>query len=112
MQTMKNTVNPSMLKSLAAIPPSPKHAPHHPAPAPAANPYAIPRGQAQAQMYGSEDVHMRTAKHDVRNEKEKGLQLWEKELLESQEVKRKATVAQIYFLDYYCRSRIFTRRLC
>ncbi|KIM52347.1 hypothetical protein SCLCIDRAFT_141273 [Scleroderma citrinum Foug A] len=33
--------------------------------------------------------------------KQTGLKLWERELLESSEVKRKATVAQLYFLDYY-----------
>ncbi|EIN13270.1 kinase-like protein [Punctularia strigosozonata HHB-11173 SS5] len=30
-----------------------------------------------------------------------GFQLWERELIDSPEVKRKATVAQLYFLDYY-----------
>ncbi|KAG2364709.1 kinase-like protein [Suillus spraguei] len=30
-----------------------------------------------------------------------GFQLWERELLQSAEVKRKATVAQLFFLDYY-----------
>ncbi|KAH8111419.1 kinase-like protein [Phellopilus nigrolimitatus] len=33
--------------------------------------------------------------------KKGALQLWERELLEAPEVKRKATVAQLYFLDYY-----------
>ncbi|KZT68829.1 kinase-like protein [Daedalea quercina L-15889] len=33
--------------------------------------------------------------------KQNGFQLWEKELIESPEMKRKATVAQLYFLDYY-----------
>ncbi|KLO11264.1 kinase-like protein [Schizopora paradoxa] len=33
--------------------------------------------------------------------KQGGFQLWERELLESPEVKRKATVAQLYFFDYY-----------
>lgn len=57
----------------------------------------------------SEDVHMQTAKgwdsDDVRMETARGyqssttrappLKLWERELLESSEVKRKATVAQL-----------------
>ena len=34
--------------------------------------------------------------------KERVLQPWEREVLERADVKRKATVAQIYFLDYYC----------
>ncbi|KAG2069862.1 kinase-like protein [Suillus decipiens] len=33
--------------------------------------------------------------------KASGFQLWERELLQSAEVKRKATVAQLFFLDYY-----------
>lgn len=116
MQTMKNTVNPAMLKSLAAIPaPAPASAPaahkHQHAPAQQLVPQ---RSQAaHAHIYGgSEDVYMKTAKHDVRTEKEKGLQLWERELLDSQEVKRKATVAQIFFLDYYCEFRVHSLRFC
>jgi hypothetical protein len=113
---MKNTVNPAMLKSLAAIPaPAPASAPaahkHQHAPAQQLVPQ---RSQAaHAHIYGgSEDVYMKTAKHDVRTEKEKGLQLWERELLDSQEVKRKATVAQIFFLDYYCEFRVHSLRFC
>ena len=34
--------------------------------------------------------------------KERVLQPWEREVLDRADVKRKATVAQIYFLDYYC----------
>jgi hypothetical protein len=34
--------------------------------------------------------------------RERVLQPWEREVLERADVKRKATVAQIYFLDYYC----------
>ncbi|KAF8341704.1 kinase-like protein [Amanita rubescens] len=34
----------------------------------------------------------------------RGFRGWEYELLESQEVRRKATVAQLYFLDYYFQS--------
>lgn len=33
-----------------------------------------------------------------------GLKAWERDLVESPEVRRKATVAQLYFLDYYCAS--------
>ncbi|WVN85891.1 uncharacterized protein L203_101044 [Cryptococcus depauperatus CBS 7841] len=96
MATMKNSVNPTMLKQLANVPQQsqaqslvPKQ-PNH------ANFYAAQRGGAYA-----DDVQMRTAKHDTKHEKERGLQLWERELLESPDVRRKATVAQIYFLDYY-----------
>jgi non-specific serine/threonine protein kinase len=117
MQTMKNTVNPAMLKSLAAIPapaPGPAPAPissHKPQLAPAQQLVPQRSQAAHAHIYGgSEDVYMKTAKHDVRTEKEKGLQLWERELLDSQEVKRKATVAQIFFLDYYCEPQ--SLRLC
>ncbi|QRV76893.1 AGC/NDR protein kinase [Ceratobasidium sp. AG-Ba] len=45
------------------------------------------------------DVHMDTARGGTR--KGAGLQLWERELLNSPEVKRKAVVAQMFFLDYY-----------
>lgn len=94
MQTMKNTVNPAMLKQLAAIPPqgaAPALAPPLPARAPPANGhlYAAHRNLA------SEDVQMRTAKHDVKPEEKRQLQLWERELLEKAEVRRKATVAQL-----------------
>ncbi|WVR07582.1 hypothetical protein IAU60_004624 [Kwoniella sp. DSM 27419] len=95
MQTMKNTVNPAMLKQLASMPPT--LAPALPARAPApVNPYAHGRGHQQM-----EDVHMRTQRHEAKPEKERGLALWERELVESAEMRRKATVAQIYFLDYY-----------
>lgn len=63
---------------------------------------------------GLPDIRMNTAKgvtltNDIRMETARGnntikggqFQLWEKELLESSEVRRKATVAQLYFLDYY-----------
>ncbi|KAF8584970.1 kinase-like protein [Ramaria rubella] len=46
------------------------------------------------------DVSMETAKLGGTTLKA-GLRLWELELVESPEVKRKATVAQLYFLDYY-----------
>jgi len=50
----------------------------------------------------SEDVIMQTAKAGTTvKQLNVGLRLWQKELLESPEVKRKATVAQLYFLDYY-----------
>lgn len=49
----------------------------------------------------SEDVTMRTTPREVA--KERMLQPWEREILERADVKRKATVAQIYFLDYYCK---------
>ncbi|KAJ3788138.1 AGC/NDR protein kinase [Lentinula aff. detonsa] len=50
------------------------------------------------------DVRMDTAKastSSVSTIKQSGLPLKDKEILESSEVKRKATVAQLYFLDYY-----------
>ncbi|CAE6486692.1 unnamed protein product [Rhizoctonia solani] len=46
-----------------------------------------------------DDVHMDTARTGTR--KGAGLQIWEREVLNSPEVKRKAVVAQMYFLDYY-----------
>lgn len=95
MQTMKNTINPAMLKQLAApastAPVSSGPVPHRQAPLPPASAhlYAAHRGLA------SEDIHMRTAKHEVKPEKDRQLQPWEKELLDKTEVRRKATVAQI-----------------
>lgn len=89
MQTMKNTVNPAMLKQLASIPQGVQQVlPVASRPAP-----ALP---ARMMMHQSEDVHMRTQRNETRaGEKGGGLQLWERELLESAEVRRKATVAQI-----------------
>ncbi|KAK6910491.1 AGC/NDR/NDR-UNCLASSIFIED protein kinase [Kwoniella mangroviensis CBS 10435] len=105
MQTMKNTINPAMLKQLSSIPAPAQQQPviqrsngagngtqGHPV-----NPYAIQRG---ANAY-NEDVHMKTQRYETQHDKPRGLQLWERELLESPDMKRKATVAQIYFLDYY-----------
>ncbi|TFY66708.1 hypothetical protein EVG20_g4383 [Dentipellis fragilis] len=69
---------------------------------------------AKGMTPGLPDIHMATARGltmhgDVRMETARGgttlkqgqFQLWEKELLESAEVRRKSTVAQLYFLDYY-----------
>ncbi|THH14052.1 hypothetical protein EW146_g6231 [Bondarzewia mesenterica] len=69
---------------------------------------------AKGLTVGVPDIRMSTARgltlnDDIRMETARGgttlkqghFQLWEKELLESSEVKRKATVAQLYFLDYY-----------
>ena len=86
MQTMKNTINPAMLKSLATIPPPAKIQQG------VANPYAV---QRNGQGLGSEDVQMKTARPETRIEKERSLELWEREMLEKGEVRRKATVAQI-----------------
>ncbi|KAJ3820489.1 AGC/NDR protein kinase [Lentinula raphanica] len=50
------------------------------------------------------DIRMDTAKastSSVSTIKQTGLSLKEREILDSSEVKRKATVAQLYFLDYY-----------
>ncbi|KAF8961010.1 AGC/NDR protein kinase [Flammula alnicola] len=70
------------------------------------------KGLTVMQSYG--DIRMATAKgqplsDDIMMETARGgptlkqhkFQVWERELLESSEVKRKATVAQLYFLDYY-----------
>ncbi|KAG9014778.1 hypothetical protein FRB94_010625 [Tulasnella sp. JGI-2019a] len=46
------------------------------------------------------DVTMATARTTYKKTSP-NLQFWEKELVASPEVKRKATVAQLYFLDYY-----------
>lgn len=91
MQTMKNTINPAMLKSLASIP-APTPVPKQQQQKAPANPYAV---QRNGQGYGSEDVYMKTSRPETRVEKERGLELWEKEMLEKAEVRRKATVAQI-----------------
>ncbi|EPS99674.1 hypothetical protein FOMPIDRAFT_1024135 [Fomitopsis schrenkii] len=67
---------------------------------------------AKGLTIAANDVHMATAKGldaDVRMEtakagttvKQNGFQVWERELIESPEVRRKATVAQLFFLDYY-----------
>jgi hypothetical protein len=83
MQTMKNTVDPAMLKQLAAIPPAPPpRRDNEPARPSRLNP-------------AMEDVHMRTVKHEPVVEKPKGLEDWEKKLVEKAENKRKATVAQL-----------------
>ncbi|KAF8439454.1 AGC/NDR protein kinase [Boletus edulis BED1] len=58
---------------------------------------------AKGEHSWNDDVSMNTAKAAT-TMKPSGFQLWERELLESSEVKRKATVAQLYFLDYYFQS--------
>jgi len=83
MQTMKNTVNPAMLKQLANIPPAP--------PRKERDEPIRPGRMAPV----AEDVHMRTVKHEPVMEKPKGLEEWEKRLVESADSKRKATVAQL-----------------
>ncbi|KAG6906765.1 hypothetical protein DXG01_012241 [Tephrocybe rancida] len=50
---------------------------------------------------GGQDVTMETARGGTTLRAGGAQQLWERELLGSAEVKRKATVAQLYFLDYY-----------
>ncbi|CAK5265448.1 unnamed protein product [Mycena citricolor] len=50
------------------------------------------------------DILMDTAKGDKTTVKGGGLKIWELELIENPEIKRKATVAQLYFLDYYFQS--------
>ncbi|KAJ7151681.1 AGC/NDR protein kinase [Mycena filopes] len=54
---------------------------------------------ATAKGFPSNDIMMETAKGKTM--KAGGFQIWERELLDNPEVKRKATVAQLYFLDYY-----------
>ncbi|EPQ61171.1 kinase-like protein [Gloeophyllum trabeum ATCC 11539] len=51
-------------------------------------------------MTMANDIHMETARGGT-TLKQPGFQLWERELLDSPEVRRKSTVAQLYFLDYY-----------
>lgn len=53
-----------------------------------------------------EDVRMMTMRNEVGGGQggPPGLKAWERDLVESPEVRRKATVAQLYFLDYYCAS--------
>lgn len=84
MQTMRGTIDPRMLKGMP------------------------PGGAGGAMRYNplervQEDVHMKTvAREPAPPPKERVMQPWERELLDKAETKRKATVAQIYFLDYYC----------
>ncbi|KZT24726.1 AGC/NDR protein kinase [Neolentinus lepideus HHB14362 ss-1] len=54
---------------------------------------------AKAMTIGN-DIHMETARGGT-TMKQPGFQLWERELLDTPEVRRKSTVAQLYFLDYY-----------
>ncbi|KII94457.1 hypothetical protein PLICRDRAFT_154146 [Plicaturopsis crispa FD-325 SS-3] len=62
----------------------------------------IRMGTAKPGISLNDDIRMETARGGGTTLKHGGgLQLWERELLESPEVKRKATVAQLYFLDYY-----------
>ncbi|KAK4688999.1 cell cycle protein kinase DBF2, partial [Tremellales sp. Uapishka_1] len=97
MHTIKNTVNPAMLKNLAAIPPPPPSRSQQQQ----VNPYGVQRHQQY-----SEDVRMQTAKFETRlTEKERGLEMWEREVVERAEVKRKATVAQIFDLLGYLAHR-------
>ena len=101
MQTLKTTINPAMLKQLSNIAAPPSRV--------QVNPYIPQRNGAAA-----EDVYMKTqARHDPKSERERGLQLWEKELLESAEVKRKTTVAQIctWGLYYTAYAHILTSSL-
>ncbi|EJT98976.1 AGC/NDR protein kinase [Dacryopinax primogenitus] len=49
----------------------------------------------------SPDIHMETARTLFSGRTGQALPFWQKEKLESAEVKRKATLAQMYFLDYY-----------
>jgi len=98
MQTMKNTVNPAMLKQLANIPPAP------------------PRREREEPIRPgrmapvAEDVHMRTVKHELVVEKPKGLEEWEKRLVESADSKRKATVAQLCESAYVHQRNVLTSK--
>ncbi|ESK95587.1 agc ndr protein kinase [Moniliophthora roreri MCA 2997] len=49
----------------------------------------------------ADDIRMDTAKGTASTIRQAGLPLKDREILDSSEVKRKATVAQLYFLDYY-----------
>ncbi|BEI86802.1 hypothetical protein CcaverHIS002_0701480 [Cutaneotrichosporon cavernicola] len=86
------------MHTMKGAPPSPSKAQ---APASPAKPYHYvkPAQQKLLAVPGAgQDIHMRTAKETT---KEKVLEPWERELLAKDEIKRSATVAQIYFLDYY-----------
>ncbi|KIK91830.1 hypothetical protein PAXRUDRAFT_830489 [Paxillus rubicundulus Ve08.2h10] len=63
----------------------------------------IHMGTSRGEHAWNDDISMDTAKNAT-TMKKTGFQLWERELLDSSEVKRKATVAQLYFLDYYFQS--------
>ncbi|KAG5339731.1 hypothetical protein C0989_003919 [Termitomyces sp. Mn162] len=52
-------------------------------------------------LVDSNDITMDTARAKTTLRQAGVQKVWEKELLESTEVRRKATVAQLYFLDYY-----------
>jgi len=61
----------------------------------------------------SEDVIMQTAKAGTTvKQLNVGLRLWQKELLESPEVKRKATVAQLCEFSIQPRSTLLTLYMC
>lgn len=84
MLTMKGSVNPGILKQ----PTTPNKAYHYIQPAQREQKLLSVPGRQQ-----EEDVRMRTAKAETM--KEKVLEPWEREVLASTEVKRRATVAQI-----------------
>ncbi|TEB26289.1 AGC/NDR protein kinase [Coprinellus micaceus] len=48
-----------------------------------------------------DDVRMETARGGAATLRQNKFQPWERQLMQSPEVRRKATVAQLYFLDYY-----------
>lgn len=69
---------------------------------------------ARGTIGGLPDIHMDTAKgytiaNDISMDTARGnttlkvgpLKAWERELVENPEIRRKSTVAQLYFLDYY-----------
>ena len=78
MQTLKDTIDPKMLKQLSNITAPPSKV--------AMNGFTS--------NGGSEDVHMKTHAKSM-SKSERGLSTWERQLLESPDTKRKATVAQI-----------------
>lgn len=79
------------MHTMKGAPPSPSSKP--PAPPPKGYHYVQPAQQKHLAVPGAgQDVHMRTAKETT---KEKVLEPWERELLAKDEVKRRATVAQI-----------------
>lgn len=90
MMTMRGTVDPRMLKGMPPVGGAMRYNP------------SMDRVQ--------EDVHMKTVAREVPPApKERMMQAWERELLDKAETKRKATVAQTYFLDYYCELVILFR---
>jgi len=55
----------------------------------------IRMGTAKSPQGATDDIYMETARGGTTMKQQSGFQVWERELLESSEVRRKATVAQL-----------------